>query len=123
MKSHAAQIRSHASVHDFESRNGPSLGERVVAFLRRRHPLKTADHVAAATGIPVNTVKTWLQRASAPDAEGYTALWIAYGPDFLGVLAGGRAPTWLVDLRRAHDAKQLKAEIAALEAKLAEVRP
>lgn len=122
MKSHVIQTRARASVHEFESRNGPGLGERIVAFLRRQHPLKTADHVAAATGIPVNTVKTWLQRGSAPDAEGCTSLWIAYGPDFLAVLAGGRAPGWLVDLRRDYEALQLKAEIAALEKKLSEVR-
>lgn len=122
MKSHAVRVQSRPSVHEFESRNGQSLGERVSAFLRRMHPTKTADNVAAETGIPVNTVKTWLQRGSAPDAEGYTALWIAYGPEFLEALAGGRSPDWLVQTRRAHEALQLKAEIATLEKKLAGVR-
>lgn len=122
MKSHAARIQVRPSVHEFESRNGLSLGERVSAFLRRMHPVKTADNVAVETGIPVNTIKTWLQRGSAPDAEGYTALWIAYGPDFLEALAAGRSPDWLVQIRRAHEALQLKAEIAALEKKLAGVR-
>lgn len=123
MKSHAVRIQSRSSVHEFESRNGPSLGERVSAFLRRRHPMKTADNVAAETGIPVNTIKTWLQRGSAPDAEGYTALWIAYGPDFLDVIAAGRSPEWLTQVRRANEARQLKAQIAALKNKLQEVRP
>lgn len=122
MKSHTAQIQPRASVHAIESRKSLTLGERVSAFLRRMHPTKTADNVAAETGVPVNTIKTWLQRGSAPDAEGYTALWIAYGPEFLEALAGGRSPDWLVQTRRAHEALQLKAEIAALEKKLAGVR-
>lgn len=119
MKSHAARTHSRSIANEFEPRNVVTLGERVSAFLRRRHPVKTADNVAAETGVPVNTIKTWLQRGSAPDAEGYTALWIAYGPDFLETLAGGRSPDWLVQVRRAHEALQLKAEIAALEKKLA----
>jgi hypothetical protein len=94
----------------------------VSAFLRTRHPVKTADNVAADTGIPVNTIKTWLQRGSAPDAEGYTLLWLAYGPEFLAVLADGRAPQWLLAARREHEAALLKAEIEALKLKLAKVR-
>lgn len=122
MKSHIAQVQPRASVHAVESRKSLTLGERVSAFLRRMHPAKTADNVAAETGIPVNTIKTWLQRGSAPDAEGYTALWITYGPAFLEALADRRSPDWLVQIRRAHEALQLKAEIAALEKKLAGVR-
>jgi hypothetical protein len=122
MKSHTAQVQPHASAHAVESRKTITLGERVSAFLRRKHPTKTADNVAAETGLPVNTIKTWLQRGSAPDAEGYTALWISYGPEFLEALAGGRSPDWLVQTRRAREALQLKAEIAALENKLARVR-
>lgn len=121
MNAHAVRVRVQASGHEIESRRGLSLGERVTAFLRQRHPAKTADNVAADTGIPVNTIKTWLQRGSAPDADGYTLLWLAYGPDFLAVLVDGRAPKWLVDARRAHEAAALKAEIAALKSKLAEV--
>lgn len=121
MKSHTPQIRAQAVSHEFESRSSLTLGERVCAFLRDRHPVKTADNVAADTGIPFNTIKTWLDRASAPNAEGYTALWMAYGPDFLAALAD-REPVWLRDVRRAQEAAQLKAEIAALEIKLAGVR-
>lgn len=121
MNAHPVRIHSHASRHEIESRRGLSLGERVSAFLRLRHPLKTADNVAADTGIPVNTVKTWLQRGSAPDADGYTLLWLAYGPEFLAVLADGRAPQWLLQARRQHEAAALKAEIAALKTKLAGV--
>lgn len=122
MKSHAAKVQTRPSVHEFESRDGLSLGERVSMFLRRMHPLKTADNVAAETGIPVNTIKTWLQRGSAPDAEGYTALWVAYGPDFLAAAAANRSPEWLSHVRQTQEAKQLKAQISALEHKLSKVR-
>lgn len=121
MKSHASRTHAHASAHEFESRGHMTLGERVCAFLREKHPVKTADNVAADTGIPFNTIKTWLDRASAPNAEGYTALWMAYGPDFLAALAD-REPAWLKDARRAQEAAHLKAEIAALQIKLAGVR-
>jgi hypothetical protein len=121
MNAHSVRVHTRAVGHELESRRGLSLGERVAAFLRLRHPVKTADNVSADTGIPVNTVKTWLQRASAPDAEGYTLLWLAYGPDFLAVLADGRAPQWLQQARRDHEAAALKAEIAALKTKLAGV--
>jgi hypothetical protein len=121
MKSQASRTHAHASAHEFESRRTLTLGERVCAFLRERHPVKTADNVSADTGIPFNTIKTWLERASAPNAEGYTALWMAYGPDFLAALAD-REPAWLQDVRRAQEAAQLKAEIAALQHKLAGVR-
>jgi hypothetical protein len=121
MKSHTPQTHAHAYAHEVESRSRLTLGERVCAFLRDRHPVKTADNVAADTGIPFNTIKTWLDRASAPNAEGYTALWMAYGPDFLAALAD-REPAWLQEVRRAQEAAQLKAEIAALEIKLAGVR-
>jgi hypothetical protein len=122
MNAHAVRVRTHASGYEIESRRGLSLGERVAAFLRQRHPTKTADNVAADTGIPVNTVKTWLQRCSSPDADGYTLLWLAYGPEFLAVLADGRAPQWLLAARREHEAALLKAEIEALKLKLAKVR-
>lgn len=121
MKSHASKTHAHASAHEFESGIRLSVGERVCAFLREQHPVKTADNVAADTGIPFNTIKTWLDRASAPNAEGYTALWMAYGPNFLAALAD-REPAWLQDVRRAQEAAHLKAEIAALQFKLAGVK-
>lgn len=121
MKSHVTRTHGHASAQAVESRRHLTLGERVCAFLREQHPAKTADNVSADTGIPYNTVKTWLDRASAPNAEGYTALWIAYGPDFLAALAD-REPAWLKEIRRVQEAAHLKAEIAALELKLAGVK-
>lgn len=121
MKSHPARIQTHPASHEIESRERQSLGERVVTFLRARHPMKTADNVAADTGIPVNTVKTWLNRASAPDGDGYTKLWVAYGLDFLAALPDVQPP-WLQDIRRELEAAHLKAEIAALTSKLAGVR-
>ncbi len=120
MQSPAKGIHSHTKEDAIES----DRGERVVAFLRARHPVKTADHVAARANIRLNTVKTWLQRGSAPDADGYTALWLAYGPEFLVAALGlppSRLPAWLKKALRDQRAAELKAEIAVLEAKLAGV--
>lgn len=122
MNAHPGRVLSRTNGHEIESRRGLSLGERVTTFLRGRHPVKTADNVAADTGIPVNTIKTWLQRGSAPDADGYTLLWLAYGPDFLAGIVDGRAPQWLIEARRDYEAAELKAQIAALEARLTGVR-
>lgn len=99
------------------------VGERVVAFLRRRYPQKTAELVAAdCPGLPAGTVQKWLDRGSAPNASGYTRLWLAYGPDFLAAIAPDQTG-WLDQAVRAQRAAELKTEIAALEAKLAGVRP
>lgn len=123
MNAHAVGIRIPAASHAFESR-GADLGERVSAFLRAKHPAKTAFNVSADTGgrVPVNTIKTWLQRGSAPDADGYTELWLAYGIEFLAALADRRAPEWLIEARRNYEALLLKQEIARLELKLAKVK-
>lgn len=121
MQSHPIRIQSHPVRYEIETREGQSLGERVVAYLRARHPNKTADNVAADTGIPVNTIKTWLNRGSAPDGEGYTKLWVAYGLEFLAALPD-EPPAWLQQFRRDIEAAHLKAEIAALTSKLSGVR-
>ena len=124
MKSHAPGIRPRAGTHEFESRDGPSRGERVQVFLRRRHPFKTAANVFADLGgrVPMPTIKTWLQRGSAPDSAGYQELWLTYEADFLTAMAGDRSPQFLIAWKREREAAAFKAEIAALEAKLARVQ-
>jgi hypothetical protein len=92
----------------------------VIAFLRRRHPLKTADHVGVETGVPAGTVQKWLDRGSAPSVAHYCRLWLAYGPEFLAATTD-RAPAWLDAAHRAEEAARLKAEIAAREARLAKL--
>lgn len=120
MKSHPARIRAHTLSNDVESARGSQLGRRIVAFLSSRHPVKTAENVAADTGVPINTVKTWLGRESDPSGRAYVRLWLAYGPEFLAATIE-HAPAWLDAAHRAEEAARLKAEIAAREARLAKL--
>ena len=96
------------------------VAEPVNDYLRARHPAKTADHVAAVTGIPAGTVQKWLDRGSAPSARHFCCLIAAYGPGFL-ISVFTAAPEWLDEDAREQRATELKSEIAALEAKLAGV--
>ena len=86
----------------------------LAAFLRRRHPSKTAVRVAADTGLPADSVKKWLSGEVQPSGRAMLALVCAYGPDFISASVKG-APEWCnSDLRAAKIAK-LKAELAELE--------
>lgn len=92
----------------------------MVAFLRRMHPHKTADCVAAdCPGLPAGTVQKWLDRGSAPNAAGYTRLWIAYGPDFLAAIAP-KTCGWLDQAVRNAERARLQQEIDRLQARLNE---
>lgn len=90
----------------------------MIAFLRRQHPVKTADNVAADSGVPAGTVQKWLDRGSAPSVVHFARLVSAYGPDFLAT-AFASPPAWLSQAVRDERAATLKAEIAAREAMLA----
>ena len=48
-------------------KKGTPVGSRIAAFLRARHPVKTAAHVAAASGIDPETVQRLLARGSVPE--------------------------------------------------------
>lgn len=93
--------------------------ERVVAFLRGRHPHRTADEVAAATRgrVPAETVRGWIRRASAPSWQAGLALVAAYGPEFLAA-ALGDAPGWLDAAARAEKLAALEAEQARVAAEI-----
>jgi hypothetical protein len=97
-----------------------TAAERIIAFLRDKHPSKTAENVSAETGLGVETVQTWLDRGSAPGIVGAWALVSAYGPEFL-CAAMERPPTWCSDVARELRLQQINAGIAALEAERAEL--
>jgi hypothetical protein len=92
-------------------------GERVSAYLRRLYPSRTADQVAADTGIKTATVAKWLERESVPNGVAMLLLLTAYGPDFMGAVLP-RAPAWLKAERRAADVSDVLAELERLKAKL-----
>lgn len=91
--------------------------ERVIAYLQRRYPTKTPESVEADTGIKAATVQKWIVRRSAPGFAAMFRLLCAYGPELLCV-ALDNPPAWLDEAARAEEAKNLKAQIAALNAKL-----
>lgn len=91
--------------------------ERIVAFLRRIHPAKTAECVAAETGISSNTVAKWLDRGSGPSTWATFRLIAAYGPEFACAVMTS-PPDWLSAAARAEEQRRLRAQMAALQAKL-----
>ena len=113
--------QSHRRASQLTPASQTIVAERIIAFLRRLHPLKTADNVAVETGVPAGTVQKWLDRGSAPSAFAVFRLMGAYGPEFASAVFTS-APAWLDRAVREERAAQLKSEIAALEAQLAGVR-
>lgn len=99
-----------------------SLGERCARFLRQMHPARTADNVAADTGLKAETIAKMLQRQSDPSGLALALMIAAYGPDFLGAVLP-RAPAWLQADRRAADVTAAIAELDAIKARLLANRP
>lgn len=91
------------------------LAERVIAFLRRRHPVKMPEAVAAETGISAHTIRKMEERASAPSLAVFIALGSAYGPEFLHAVSGWR---WLDAESRAEKLAAIEARRARLEEEL-----
>ncbi len=94
-----------------------SVGERIAAFLRGRHPERTAANVAADTRgrISGKTVEKLLERLSAPSLPTWFVLVETYGPE-LTCAVMENPPAWLTEAGRAQARLRLDAEIAKLEA-------
>lgn len=102
--------------------------DRLVAYLRRLHPVKTAEAVAARCRgqISAAQVRKWLNRGSQP--SGAALLWLAtcYGPSLLVACFGpcpatcGGRPDWLDVAMSAEKEEQLGRRLAALRAELDE---
>lgn len=95
--------------------------ERVAAFLRQMHPVKTAEAVAAETGLACDTVRKWLARASAPALPALLALIAVYGPDFLDAVLA-RPPDWVVRAAQQRRLVALEAEQARLSRMILDLR-
>jgi hypothetical protein len=85
--------------------------DRVVVFLTKQHPLKTAACVCAATKgrVAECTVRKWLERGSSPSFTACLALIGAYGASFLAV-AMYAPPVWLDDAVQAEKLTFLRQE-------------
>ena len=95
-----------------------TFGERVEKFLRTRHPVKTADHVASLAGCSRAQVSKWLEGTSAPGGLALVRLIAAYGPQFILAVMGEHAPRWLDDAHRAQKIQELEAGQARIEEEL-----
>lgn len=98
----------------FAECSGPNLADRITAFLRKVHPTKSADNVAADTGLSVNTVRKWFSREATPNAYAVMLLIGAYGPELL-CAALTNPPAWLDKAARERDIAEYDAKIAALQ--------
>lgn len=97
-----------------QSDNSPTtVGERVAAFLRRHHPVKTATAVWAETGIPEDTAEKLLERCSAPSTGNFLLMLEAYGPAFVTACLPN-PPAWLSEA--AHHARVDAARAAVAKA-------
>ena len=97
------------------------VGDRVVGFLRRLHPSKTAQSVAAETGCGVDAIEKWLERASVPNGRAMLRLFLAYGPAFLCAVVDN-PPAWLDARQSAARQIELEASIARQRAELDQLR-
>lgn len=91
--------------------------ERAIGFIRERYPVKTAECVAADIGVPVHTVKRWIEGAAKPSWSGFSRMILAYGPAFLAAVFPCQ-PKWLSDAYQREQLVQLEAEQARIQIKI-----
>lgn len=85
-------------------------------FLVMKHPAKTADHVAAETGLPVRNVQRWLSdQPSEPSLSNFIRLFVVYGAPLLAASLT-ECPEWLDDHARLAKLAELERDIARAEA-------
>lgn len=111
---------SEQSVFKIGRNDGEACPDRAVAFIRRLYPTKTADCVAADTGLSAQTVRRWLEGVAKPSWAGFSRLIFAYGPAFL-IAVYPNAPAWLDDAHRRERLAALEAAQARIQAEIAEL--
>jgi hypothetical protein len=94
--------------------------ELALAFLRAKHPFKTADCVAAQTGISANTISKWLRGESRPGWGHTMALIGVYGADFLWA-SSPQSRVWLAPARKLEELRQLESERVRLNQRIKEL--
>jgi hypothetical protein len=88
-------------------------------FFATRHPVKTAQCVAANIGASERTVEKWLDGTSTPNMHAFGRLVAAYGPEFLAACFPGC--DWLSAASRAARRENLSAELARLEREIGQL--
>lgn len=113
-------MNSAKSVHPSPKRR-QACPERAVAFIRERYPMKTAESVAADTGVGFETVKKWLDGSARPSWDGIFAMISAYGFPFL-VAVFPRQPVWLSDAYQRERLAELEAAQARIQSEISALR-
>jgi len=94
--------------------------EAVADFLLARHPAKTAEAVAAETGMSLAAARKLLERRAGCSFVNFVRLVGAYGPAFL-VAVMPAVPDWLDEAARAEERRALQHEIESLKRRLERV--
>lgn len=89
-------------------------------FIRARHPHKPAEHCAALTGIPFDSVDKMLKRETLPNGRNFLLCVIAYGPELLAAVMPDADERWLAGARILADQARLEGELARTRAAIAE---
>lgn len=94
-----------------------ALTERVLGFLKQRHPYNTALCVAHETRLHRPTVSKWFERQSPPSTKAFARLIVVYGADFLAAVFGNELP-WVTAAAWHERRSRFEAEQAAFEAEM-----
>lgn len=95
--------------------------QTLMLYLRRIHPVKTAENVGARINVHPSTVRRWLAGDVAPGFVPTLRLIKAYGPEILAVMLG-TPPDWLDSAVRERRHAELTARREALTKQLDDLR-
>ena len=101
--------------------NDRTFAEHVSSFLRRLHPVKTAQCVACDTGIPATTIRKWLEQGCAPSGKHTALLTRRYRGAFLYAVFPEGADEWFAELARQDDLVRLERQAATIRQQLSDV--
>jgi hypothetical protein len=91
----------------------------IVALFRRKHPVKTAELVAAWTEHPLRTVYRWMRGETVPDADvAFDLIRTDHGPAIIELIARSLPPKeraqFFRDLMRVAERAELQARLEGL---------
>jgi hypothetical protein len=92
--------------------------DRLVAYLRKRHPTKTSEAIAAETGVmSPAAARKMLNHRSGPSFDNFLALTRTYRAEFLVAVMGSDAPESLQLAALAERRQRYEEGVAELRAK------
>jgi hypothetical protein len=90
------------------------------AFIRAQHPSKPAEHCAALTGIPLDSVEKMLRREALPNGRNFLLCVVAYGPALIAAVLPDAEARWLTGAQILVDQARLEDELARTQAEMAQ---